>query len=317
MYNPYAIRFGQNGAPATPGSRGYNGPGIYRVTSPIGLTLYQGTSRQSFGYGNVHQGWDVEVLRDAGNGWFEVRGNIEWFKWENPPSGHPMQRRDNPITMGFVTGYVCASCDEYPIGSAWLTKISQDPAPAPAPYIPQYRVPVSYAVPGIRPALAARSRIGQLASLAASRLQPNTAFNMGPAATAAAVIPAMLPRYGGYTGPGFYMVTQYPYIVPMMEPGGQPWVPPDFGAAGGIWSRPATSNSTFIRAVNQGLVVRIVSDAGNGFYQTVEPVAGFLLLNPYFTIINANDPQFPLVPLSRERRRRFVPVVSGRRGAVG
>lgn len=125
-------------------SRGFNGPGTYRVTSPIGLTLYQQSSRQSFGYGFTKQGWDVEVLRDAGDGWFEVRGNIEWFKWENPPSGHPMQRRDNPTTMGYVTGYVCASCRENTVGPGpWLVKVSQDPAPAPAPYIPQYRVPVS------------------------------------------------------------------------------------------------------------------------------------------------------------------------------
>lgn len=151
------------GAPATPGSKGFNGPGIYRVTSPIGLTLYQGTSRESFGYGVVRHGWDVEVLRDAGDGWFDVRANIEWFKWENPPSGHPMQRRDNPEKYGYVAGYLCGSCNENRPGP-WLTKISYDPAPAPAPYIPQYRVPVNRAVPGLNSTLSARARVGQVLS---------------------------------------------------------------------------------------------------------------------------------------------------------
>ena len=138
-------------------SRGYNGPGIYRVTSPIGLTLHQQTSRQSFGYGVIKTGWTFEVIRDAGNGWFEGRGDIEWFKWENPPSGLPQQRRDNPIKMGYVTGYVCGSCPEHPVGAGpWLLKVSQDPAPAPAPYIPQYRVPVSRVV-----ALPGSPRIGR------------------------------------------------------------------------------------------------------------------------------------------------------------
>lgn len=141
-------------------SRGYNGPGIYRVTSPLGLTLHQGTSRKSFGYGKSKPGWTLEVLRDADNGWFEVRGDIEWFKWENPPSGHPMQRRDNPTTMGYVTGYVCGSCAEHSSGPGpWLVKVSQDPAPAPAPYIPQYRVPVDRVT---FPSASKMSRIGAM-----------------------------------------------------------------------------------------------------------------------------------------------------------
>ena len=136
-------------------SRGYNGPGIYRVTSPLGLTLYQEPRYGSFGYGVIRPNWEVEVLRDTDNGWFDVRGNVEWFKWENPPSGHPMQRRDNPTRVSYVAGYVCGSCAEHRSGPGpWLTKISYDPAPAPAPYIPQYRVPAS------RVALPRAPRIG-------------------------------------------------------------------------------------------------------------------------------------------------------------
>lgn len=59
--------------------------------------------------------------------------------------------------MGYVTGYVCGSCPEHPVGAGpWLLKVSQDPAPAPAPYIPQYRVPVSRVV-----ALPGSPRIGR------------------------------------------------------------------------------------------------------------------------------------------------------------
>lgn len=125
---------------------GFNGPGMYRVTSPIGLNVHQQTSRSSFAYGVVKQGWDVEVLRNAGNGWFEVRANVEWFKWQDPPSGIPQQRRDNSERIGPVTGYICGSCAENPIGPGpWLVPISAGGAshPAPAPYVPQYRVPVS------------------------------------------------------------------------------------------------------------------------------------------------------------------------------
>ena len=124
----------------------FNGPGMYRVTSPIGLNVHQQTARSSFAYGVVKQGWDVEVLRDAGNGWFEVRANVEWFKWQDPPSGIPQQRRDNPERIGPVTGYICGSCAENPIGPGpWLVPISAGGAshPAPAPYVLQYRVPVS------------------------------------------------------------------------------------------------------------------------------------------------------------------------------
>ena len=167
MYNPFAIRIGQ-----TVPSRGYNGPGIYRVTSPIGLTLHQGTSRKSFGYGVTRQGWDFEVIRDAGNGWFEGRGDIDWFKWENPPSGIPQQRRDNPETKGYVTGYVCGSCSEHAVGPGpWLIALAPR-TPAPAPYIPQYRVPVSYAVPGSLPTsrlARAGTSFGQIRDITANR----------------------------------------------------------------------------------------------------------------------------------------------------
>lgn len=85
--------------PPIPGaSGGYSGPGRYRVTAPNGLHI-RPTKAGGAPDPRVLQslGTPVDVVADAGNGWFQV---------------------STPIP-----GYMCASCNEAP-GGPWLVRQS-------------------------------------------------------------------------------------------------------------------------------------------------------------------------------------------------
>lgn len=84
--------------PPIPGaSGGYSGPGNYRVTAPSGLRVRAQTTSASTDLGVYPIGTPVEVVADAGNGWFQV---------------------SSP-----VPGYMCASCAQAP-GGPWLVRQS-------------------------------------------------------------------------------------------------------------------------------------------------------------------------------------------------
>lgn len=102
---------GMPGTPGTPGapggafptlpgaSTGYAGPGSYRTTAPSGLNIRPTPKGPAQGGGEslalVPIGTTLDVVGDAGNGWFQV---------------------SSP-----VAGFMCASCAEAP-GGPWLVR---------------------------------------------------------------------------------------------------------------------------------------------------------------------------------------------------
>lgn len=78
-------------------SRGFAGPGNYRVSAPSGLHIRAGTTSAATSAGVFPSGTPVEVVADAGNGWFQV---------------------SSP-----AAGYMCASCPQAP-GGPWLVRQS-------------------------------------------------------------------------------------------------------------------------------------------------------------------------------------------------
>lgn len=84
--------------PPIPGaSGGYSGPGRYRTTAPSGLRIRSAPSTGGQDLGLQPIGTQIDVVADAGNGWFQV----------STPT----------------PGYMCASCAQAP-GGPWLVRQS-------------------------------------------------------------------------------------------------------------------------------------------------------------------------------------------------